>query len=45
VATGFMRVRCGLHDQARPGRPGPGARHPKEVGANFQSFEFTAHKV
>ena len=45
VATGFVRVRCGLHNQARPGRPGPGARHSEEVGANFQSFEFAAHKV
>ena len=44
-ATWFVRVRCGLHNQARPGRPPTGARHPKEVGANFQRFEFAAHKV
>ena len=43
-ATWFVRVRCGLHNQARPRRPPPGARHPKEVGADLQRFEVAAHK-
>jgi hypothetical protein len=44
-ATWFVRMRCGLHNQSRPGRPATGARHPKKVGADLQPFEFAAHKV
>lgn len=44
-ATWFVRVRCGLHNQAGPGRPAPGARYSKEFGADLQRFEFAAHKT
>jgi hypothetical protein len=44
-ATWFVRMRCGLHNQAWPSRPPSAARHSKKIGADLQRFEFAAHKV
>lgn len=44
-ATSFVRMRCGLQNQAWPSRPPPAARHSKKISADLQRFEFAAHEV
>ena len=42
VARASVGLRCGLHNQARPRGPVPGARDPKKVAAALQRFELAA---